>query len=76
MPLAPFGEPMYLDRLAELVTVYGDGSVGMDARQVRWWGRDPAKLRGVADAPSEAHRDKPGKRLNSATRILLDPCRS
>lgn len=37
MGLAPYGEPRYLDALAEIAEVCGDGSVRVDARKVAWY---------------------------------------
>lgn len=49
MGLAPFGEPIFVDGLGELVEVHDDGSVTVDAEQVRWWSSEPRRLRRVTE---------------------------
>lgn len=39
MGLAPYGEPRFMEALADLVGVYDDGSVQVDARRLGWYSR-------------------------------------
>ena len=48
MGLAPFGEPVYRDALADVVAVDADGSVRVDARLVDWWSGGAVRSRSLA----------------------------
>jgi carbamoyltransferase len=44
MGLAPFGAPTYRATLDELVDIHDDGSITVDAAELRWWSSDPARM--------------------------------
>ena len=75
MGLAPFGEPVYRDALAEIVSLEDDGSIEVDTKSVQWWGVPADQLDGLSalfDGPPR----QTGAPISNATWIWLAPFRT
>lgn len=60
MGLAPFGRPVHLDALEQLVELHEDGSLSIDAGAVGYWAAGAEPLERVLDRPAQPHGAAPG----------------
>jgi carbamoyltransferase len=61
MGLAPYGEPVHLDALQQLVDLREDGSVTIDAADVNHWAQGAAPLERLLGRTATPHGSPPGR---------------
>lgn len=75
MGLAPFGEPVYRDAIAQLVDLHDDGSISIDATTLQWWGVEPARLTvldDLFDGPPSERGQPPTRRDRDLARSVQE----